>query len=289
MRYFRGKLVEVDEALVSADDHGLLYGAGGFETFRTYGGKTFLLDRHLDRLRETLSPLCIQNSDTLLLSNPDSLQAAMASLADAHGGGDFVYRYSVSAGPAGHHLPHGPYIQPWDMLACRSLPTAASTTDRTLRLLSLRRDSGELRPRGKTLAYLNSLLGWRELEQEAADEGLMLTKDGTLCECVTSNLFFSRKGRLFTPAIETGLLPGVHRNYLIELAQARKLPFEQGQWPFAHLIVADAIFTVNAVTGPRPVSRVLDHKGQEVWQKKAVACPVVSVLTEHYKASLPHA
>ncbi|MEM8549408.1 MAG: aminotransferase class IV, partial [Verrucomicrobiota bacterium] len=246
-------------------------------------------DQHLTRLRETLSHLCIQNMDTLLLHDAAHLETAVKSLAEVHGGGDFIFRYSVSAGPAGPQLPHGPYTQPWDMLTCRPLSPTDSADERTLRLLNLSRDSGERQPRGKSLAYLNSLLGWRELEQAAADEGLMLTEAGSLCECVTSNLFFSTGGRLYTPAVGTGLLPGVHRAHLIKLAQVHGLPLEEGFWPFAQLLEADAIFTVNAVTGPRLVSRLLDADGQLVWQKKVVACPAVSVLTEHYKASLPHA
>jgi len=288
MLIFRGKLVPSEQALVPADDHGLLYGAGGFETFRTYGWKPFLLDRHLARLRETLDSLCIDNLDTLLMASEDRLMAAVRELLAAHGRVDAVFRYTVSAGPAGHHLPKGAYAQPWDMLTVRDLPPSPPVSGVALRLLKTPRDSGEAQPRGKSLAYANSLIAWREKQShKGVDEGLMLSTDGFVCEGVTCNIFWIQNGALYTPAVETGLLPGVHRAYLLELAESLGMSVQEGAYDWQALLRAEAILTINAATGPREVGTLLDREGRCAWRANAIAPAACKRLVSAYRESLP--
>ncbi len=290
MLIYRGKLVTPEEALVPADDHGLLYGAGGFETFRTFAGKGFLLDKHLERLRRTLSLMCIENLDTLLMVSEERLTRAVDELLTATGRTDGVFRYGVSAGPAGHHLPQGPYTRPWDMLTVRDLPAAAPEGGLTLRLLQTPRDSGEVSPRGKSFAYLNSLIAWRERQGcEGAHEGLMLNAAGQICEGVTCNVFWIHAGELKTPSVEMGLLPGVHRGHLLELARAEGITVCEGKFSWEEFLQAEAIGTINAATGPRRVGTVQDRVGVSVWRANPVAPEAFSRIVELYHASLPQA
>lgn len=289
MLLFHGKLTDPASAMVPADDHGLLYGAGGFETFRTFGGKVFLLEQHLARLRRTLAPLCIENLDTLLLASTGKLEAGVHKLLEASGRADAVFRYTVSAGPAGHHLPQGPYLRPWDMLILRELPPKPPADGITLRVTATARDSGERSPRGKSLAYTNSLIAWREQEGwgQAGAQGLMLTPVGMVSEGVTCNIFWIQNGTLCTPSVETGLLPGVHRAHIMELAKANGIPVATGAWPVEELCRADSIFTINAVTGPVLVRELQDVNGKTIWRRNAVASGSILTLLNVYEASLP--
>ncbi|MBC2596072.1 aminotransferase class IV [Ruficoccus amylovorans] len=289
MLIFRGELREAHEAHIPADDHGLLYGAGAFETFRTWGGRCFLLERHRERLWRTLEPLCIENTDTLLVADLPRLERAVAELLAASGGGDAVLRYTVSAGSAGFGLPAGPYREPWDMLTLRPLPPAPPPEGIRLRLLETRRDSGEQRPRGKSLAWLNSLFAWRELQAngEPGEQGLMLDVRGSICEGVTCNIFWIQDGALCTPSLDTGLLAGVHRGHLLELAQGAGVEVREGEWPLSVLEQAQAVGVINAATGPVSVREILGLDGKPLWRRNAVAPAAFSRMVELYHASLP--
>lgn len=289
MLIFHGELMQAASACIPADDHGLLYGAGGFETFRTWGGRCFLLERHRERLWRTLEPLCIENTDTLLIADLPRLERAVAELLAASGGGDAVLRYTVSAGSAGFGLPAGPYREPWDMLTLRPLPPAPLPEGVRLRLLETRRDSGEQLPRGKSLAWLNSLFAWRELQAdgEPGEQGLMLDAHGHVCEGVICNVFWIQAGALCTPSPETGLLPGVHRGHLLDLARRAGMEVREGQWPLSVLEQAQAVGVINAATGPVPVREILGRDGKPLWRRNAVAPAVFSRMVELYRASLP--
>ena len=287
---FRGKLTEPAGALIPADDHGLLYGAGAFETFRTYRGKCFLLERHVERLWRTLCLLRIENMDTLLAADLPRLESAVGDLLAAEGRTDAVFRYTVSAGPGGFGLPSGPYREPWDMLTMRPLPPQPPAAGVPLRVLETRRDSGEQFPRGKSLAYLNSLFAWRELQQTAAgpgEQGLMLDARGHVCEGVTCNIFWIHGETLFTPSVETGLLPGVHRAHLLGLASAAGLAVCEGGWVLEELLKAEAVGVINAATGPVAVGEIVDLDGKTRWRRNAVDPAGFSRMVEAYRASLP--
>jgi 4-amino-4-deoxychorismate lyase len=287
---FRGKLIEPAGAMIPADDHGLLYGAGAFETFRTYGGKCFLLEQHVERLWRTLLPLCIEKTDTLLVSDLSRLESAVGELLTAEGVTDAVFRYTVSAGAGGFGLPSGPYREPWDMLTIRPLPPEPSAAGAPLRVLETRRDSGEQYPRGKSLAYLNSLFAWRELQQAdmgTGAQGLMRDTRGNICEGVTCNVFWIHGETLFTPSMETGLLPGVHLRHLLGLASAVGLTVREGCWPLAELFKAEAVGLINAATGPVAVGEIIGTDGNVRWRRNAVDPAGFSRMVEAYRASLP--
>ncbi|MGE9292486.1 MAG: aminotransferase class IV [Puniceicoccales bacterium] len=282
--------MEPSAVRIAPDDHGLLYGEGGFETFRTFGGKCFLLDKHRERLMRTLAPLRIEKIDTLMFAESGSLQSAVKELLAAEGLDDAVFRYTVSAGAGGFGLPRAAYDEPWDMLSVRRLPAPPPEGGVPLRVLETRRDSGEQQVRGKSLAYLNSLLGWRELQgsgTEPGGQGLMLNVRGEVCEAVTSNIFWVKDGVLFTPSVETGLLPGVHRAHLLELAPQVGIEAREGRWPLQTLCEADAIGLINAAIGPVAVSSLSDESGQVPWRRNAIEPDAFSRMVNAYRASLP--
>ncbi|OMF86485.1 aminotransferase class IV [Paenibacillus sp. FSL R7-0337] len=257
MKYIglNNKAVDAKDAVVSALDHGFLYGMGLFETFRTYGGQPFLLERHLSRMAEGCRQLGIPfEPDVQRLREWIQLVMDKNELSEAY------IRYTVTAGEDILGLPSVAYKQPNQLLYIKALPvtpTVLYTEGKELQLLNHRRNTPEGPIRLKSLHYMNNILAKRELagypSAERGAEGLMLTAQGELAEGIVSNIFFISNKRLYTPDIATGILPGITREMVLELAAASLQP-EQGLYRWEQLAAADEIFLTNSVQEIVPVS-----------------------------------
>ncbi|OUS69932.1 4-amino-4-deoxychorismate lyase [Paenibacillus sp. MY03] len=282
--WLNGSIVDGGEAVISVYDHGFLYGLGLFETFRTYGGKPYLLERHLDRLcggcRELGIPFAMK---------ADELRREIASLLAANELADGYIRLTVSAGVGELGLPAGDYNAPTVLILAKSLPPAGADAlrrGRELRLLRTRRNSPEGTVRFKSLHYMNNIIAKREmlglmqereqqsfhLQQQVVQiaslpspgaEGLMLSRDGWLTEGIVSNLFFLRQGVIYTPCIETGILPGVTRARVIELARDTGYEVEEGLYTWEQLLEAEEVWLTNSIQELVPVTRLSDWDGLE--------------------------
>ncbi|WNS42170.1 aminotransferase class IV [Paenibacillus sp. MMS20-IR301] len=266
MKYIglNNKAVDTKDAVVSALDHGFLYGMGLFETFRTYGGQPFLLQRHLDRLTEGCRELGIPfEPDVQGLRDWIKLVMDKNELSDAY------VRYTVTAGEDILGLPSGDYKQPNQLLYIKALPVMPDslyTEGKELQLLKHRRNTPEGSVRLKSLHYMNNILAKRELSgypsASRGAEGLMLTAAGDISEGIVSNIFFITNERLCTPDIATGILPGITREMVLELAAAAGLQFEQGFYRWDQLESADEIFLTNSVQEIVPVTMICKDERQ---------------------------
>ena len=258
MKYIglNNKAVDAKDAVVSALDHGFLYGMGLFETFRTYGGQPFLLQRHLDRMAEGCRLLGIP-------FEPDAtgMREWIQLIMDKNELNDAYIRYTVTAGEDILGLPSGNYKQPNHLLYIKALPVMPDSLyseGKELQLLNHRRNTPEGPVRLKSLHYMNNILAKRELSgypsAARGAEGLMLTAAGELAEGIVSNIFFISGERLYTPDIATGILPGITREMVLELALSSGLHPEQGFYRWEQLEAADEIFLTNSVQEIVPVT-----------------------------------
>ncbi|WP_340020688.1 aminotransferase class IV [Paenibacillus sp. FSL K6-1096] len=258
MKYIgvNNKAVAAKDAVVSALDHGFLYGMGLFETFRTYGGRPFLLERHLQRMAEGCRQLGIP-------FEPDEqgLKEWIALLMDKNELDEAYIRYTVTAGEDILGLPSASYNQPNHLLYVKALPAIPPglyTEGKELQLLNHRRNTPEGPVRLKSLHYMNNILAKRELSRYPSAargaEGLMLTAQGGLAEGIVSNIFYITGNCLYTPAIATGILPGITREMVLELASAAGLKTEQGLYTMEQLEQAAEIFLTNSVQELVPVT-----------------------------------
>lgn len=251
---------------ISSDDHGALYGAGFFETFRTRDGEPVRLSAHLARLRGACRRIGIRIPDTFLASGdaPARLRPVVRRLLEAQGLSDGVFRLTVTAGPGASPADGGDYAAPREILSCRPLPPEAPPGGVALRLLETVRDTGEWRPRPKSLNYLNSLLASRELaplRRTPSDEGLLLDACGRVSECVFRNIFWVTGGVVVTPHEDTGALPGVGRAHLLAGLHRLGVPtMEAGVGP-AELVRADTVAVVSCVRGVTPVNEIFGFDG----------------------------
>jgi 4-amino-4-deoxychorismate lyase len=249
--YLNGSIVHQSEAVISPFDHGYLYGLGVFETFRTYGGRPFLLRDHLARMRKGLEALKIAAD-----IQEENIRQVVSELLNKNGWKDAYCRLNVSGGPGGIGLQTDPYENGTMILFQKELPTSGPLREKEGVLLRLRRSTPETDMRLKSHHYLNNLAAKREIGPSPEKEGIFLTGDGYLCEGITSNIFWIKQGEIHTPSIETGLLNGITRQFILALAQKLNIPVKQGLYRVCDLETASEIFFTNSVQEIVPVSRV---------------------------------
>jgi 4-amino-4-deoxychorismate lyase len=282
--YVNGNIISEEQAVVSIYDHGFLYGIGLFETFRTYGGKPFLLDRHLERMARGLGELSIQHQ-----LDPVEISSIISDLLQANGLEEAYIRYTVTAGTDVLGLPSTSYDKPTVIVYMKPLPPKNPHLDlagKALQLLELRRNTPEGSIRHKSLHYMNSILAKRELArylQSAGAEGLMLDAQGHLAEGIVSNVFFVKNDRLCTPAISTGILPGITRDYVLEVTKALGIYAEEGLYHWEDLLAADEVFITNSIQELVPITSLYDTEGRMNQVSQGEAGPVTSRLLHTYR------
>lgn len=256
--YLNGQIVPAGAARLPADDHGVLFGLGFFETFRTSGGRPLLWDQHRRRLRQACAVARIKLPPDFLAADEARLRGTVAALLENHGLTDAVFRYTVTAGNPSTARDSSGYEQPAELLTLRPLPPAALAEGVTLRLLNLARDNGEWVPRPKSLNYMNALLGAAELSQRGAaadDEGLFLTRDGRhVVETARQNVAWVRDGRWFFPDPALGAVAGTCLQWLFDSG----FEAEPCRAQLEELIGAEAVVVINSVRGVTPVRALWD-------------------------------
>jgi len=247
--------LEGEAAKISVFDRGFLYGDGIFESLRAYRGRVFKLAEHLQRLRASAEALRLEiPAGDVELGR--LLQEALARnrLQDA------FLRLTITRGIGRLGLEPGACRTPSLVIMAHEFSgQPAEMYDRGVSawIVKVRHIAPECLPSGaKHMNFLNNILAKAEASGMGAFEGLLLTQAGYLCEGTVSNLFFVHKGRLYTPSLATGALPGITRATIIELAQESGIPVEEGEYPPSNLFSADEAFLTNTSLEVMPVTSV---------------------------------
>ncbi|WP_019419059.1 aminotransferase class IV [Paenibacillus sp. OSY-SE] len=284
---WNGGVVLSEQAAVPVMDHGFLYGMTLFETMRTYGGRPFLLERHLKRLAEACGTLGIRYT-----LDVNQAERHIGEVMAANGLEEAYVRYTVSAGENGFGLPAGDYVAPLTLVLTKPLPSMPDMlyeNGKPLQLLRTRRNVPEADIRYKSGHYMNNIVAKRELaacrSAEQGAEGLMLTADGKLAEGIVSNVFFVAGDRLCTPAIEAGILPGITRGFVMELAPACGLLPEEGMYTWDDLRQAEEIFITTSVQELVPITSLLDTDGKWVQVGQGRIGSYTDKLLQMYRAA----
>ena len=255
--YINGELVERTEARVSAFDRGLLYGYGLFETMRSYGGRVFRIDRHLSRLMRSAEMLAI---DTAL--DAAELGRAVYDTVSANKLDDARIRLTVTAGEGERSLSPPTSGSLTIMVVAERLELPKSTAYKNgirAAIVGGRRNSQSPLSGLKAIGYLESLLARSQAAAAGADEAVMLNERGLVAECSTSNIFIVASGRLLTPSVESGILPGITRDVIMELASGLGVEASECDVAVADLFNAGEAFITNSVIEVLPVVEVDDR------------------------------
>ena len=255
--YLNGDLIPRPLAKISPFDHGFLYGYGLFETMRSYSGSIFRLDRHLARLHETAKSLRIADK----LSAFD-LEKACHDLIEANNLSNARIRLTVTAGE-GDMVPNPDTCQGITVFiaAQKLVPPTAESYQRgySAILSSYRRNSQSPLSRLKSTSYLENFLARQEARAAGVNEVVLLNEKGFVAEGSSTNLFLVSQEKLFTPSIESGVLPGITRETILELAQTIGITSQVGQVELSELFNANEAFLTSSTIEIMPLTR-LDNK-----------------------------
>jgi len=215
--YIDGNFYDQAEAKISVFDHGLLYGDGVFEGIRFYNDRVFRLDEHIDRLWGSARAIALE----VPMSKSELVAATLETIRqnDLHDG---YIRLIVTRGTGSLGLSPDSCRRPSVIIIAATIalyPEDLYHKGLTMVTCSTRRTSpAALSPRVKSLNYLNNILAKLEAQNAGAGEGLMLNEQGYVAECTGDNIFIVRNGQMSTPHLNSGILEGVTRAVVFELA-----------------------------------------------------------------------
>lgn len=283
--FLNDRFVPRGEAVVSAFDHGFLYGDGVYETLRAYGGRVFMLAPHLARLYRSGDSIGLQ-MPMAEQDWPPLLQEALARNGLSGNSRDAFIRITVSRGEGEIGLDPGLCPKPTVLIIVKPLtpyPPHLFEEGVRLTIASVRRNlAAALPPRIKSLSFLNNILAKQEATKAGAFDAVMLNADGALAECTVCNLFFVRKGRLCTPSLDCGILDGITRDVVLTLAREDRIPVQEGRYSSEVLMQAEECFLTNTSMEVMPVSEV---DGTKIGA--ALPGPLTRRLRELFRQSLP--
>ncbi len=254
--YINGKLYDKEDAKVSVYDHGLLYGDGVFEGIRSYGGKVFKLQEHVDRLWHSAKAIWLE----IPISKPE-MTAAIEDTLKVNGIEDGYIRVVVTRGTGTLGLDPNKCSDPQVIvIADRISLYPQEFYEQGLEIVTVsttRNHPAALSPRIKSLNYLNNILAKIEGLQAGCIEALMLNHKGEVAECTGDNIFLVRDGRILTPPNEAGILEGVTRDTVIELAR-KEAGIEVKEIPLTKhdVYIADECFLTGTAAEVIPVVKV---------------------------------
>ena len=253
--YIDGEFLPKAEAKVSVFDHGLLYGDGVFEGIRSYNGRVFKLDEHLDRLYDSAKSIMLQipipietMKETVLETlRRNHLSEAYIRLVVTRGVGDL--------GLDPDKCPKPSIIIIADKIAL--YPQKFYEEGLEIVTVSIRRNYSEaINPRIKSLNYLNNILAKIEGKQSGAEEVLMLNAEGYVVECSGDNIFWVKNDVIITPPVHMGILDGVTRNSVIDLARDAGMRVEERVFTRHDLYIADECFLTGTAAEVIPVVKI---------------------------------
>lgn len=250
--YINGEYFSKDEAKISVYDHGLLYGDGIFEGMRIYSGKVFRLHEHLLRLWESATAISLQ-----IPIGIDDLTNDVNEAVKRNGLEEGYIRLIVTRGSGALGLDPFQCANPQIIIIVDKItlyPKALYENGLELVTAStIRNHPAALSPRIKSLNYLNNVLAKMEGLKAGCKEALMLNHQGQVAECTGDNVFIVKAGQLITPPKEAGILEGITRNAVIDLAKEAEIETIESPLTRHDLFVADECFLTGSAAEVIPV------------------------------------
>jgi branched-chain amino acid aminotransferase len=276
--YINGKLFDKPDAKISVYDHCLLYGDGVFEGIRIYDGKVFRLKEHVDRLFESARHIKLD----IPLSREQMVEAILSTV-KANDKRNGYIRPVVTRGAGYLGLDPRKTTDPQVIIIVDDIslypPELYENGMELATVSTIRNHPNALNPRIKSCNYLNNILAKMEAHQAGCVEALMLNHKGEIAECSGDNIFLVKRGILRTPSIEAGILEGVTRDAILELAKKANIPVEQVPLTRHDVFTADECFLTGTAAEVIPVVRC---DGRLIGTGKPG--PITRQLRERYQA-----
>lgn len=253
--YINGKYYPKEQAAISVFDHGLLYGDGVFEGIRSYGGKVFRLREHLDRLWESAKGIRLE-----IPISKEEMAAAIEQTLAINGIKEGYVRVVVTRGIGDLGLDPDFCDRPQVIIIADHIKLYPEEVYKNgLRIVTastIRNHPAALSPRIKSLNYLNNILAKIEAKQSGCAEALMLNHKGEVAECTGENIFIVRRGEIYTPPRDAGILEGITRATVIQLARQEGIAVHEVAITRHDLYTADECFLTGTAAEVVPVVEI---------------------------------
>ena len=254
--YLNGRLVPRFDARLSPFDHGFLYGYGLFETMRAYDGHIFRLDSHITRLRCSAESIGLTHSILTTEEGKQSLKAACLATLEANELKDARIRLTVSAGEGDTTPDPGTCSSPTILITARSLvplPPEKYETGFRATVSFLRRNTQSPLSRLKSTCYMENVLARTTARTAGYDEAIFLNEQGYLAEGSMTNIFLVSHGQLITPCFESGVLPGITRDAVLDIARTSNIKATERWVELNELVEAEEAFLTNSILELMPL------------------------------------
>jgi branched-chain amino acid aminotransferase len=253
--YITGELVDEGEAKISVFDHGLLYGDGVFEGIRAYGGEIFRCREHVDRLYDSARAIDLQ-----VPIGKDDLVRAMRETMEANGLSDGYLRVIATRGTGTLGLDANLCEEPQLIIIAAAIQLYPEEFYQSgLEVITcgtVRNLPHAVDPRIKSLNYLNNILAKIEAHRAGVREAIMLNARGMVAECTGDNIFVVKDGQVLTPPVDAGILAGVTRQVVLDLAAEHDVPAAERSLSRYDVYTADECFLTGTAAELIPVVKV---------------------------------
>lgn len=250
--YFNGQIIDENQNAIKVSETGFLYGAGLFETMLVKNGVVFCLKYHLSRLMESASELSIACEYT-----GEQIQDAISQLLKENKLTDARVRLTITNGPLNVEKP-----DPTILISAAKLkpyPDTCYNKGVSVVLTNFRQNPADPLTGHKSTSYFTRLMALDQARKKKCTEALWFTIDNRLAEGSISNLFLVKESVLYTPPLDTPVLPGVARKNIIELAGECKIKVVEKNLFIQDLLEADEVFVSNVIMKIMPVTSVEKH------------------------------
>ena len=254
-----GKIFPAAEARISVFDRGFLLGDSIYETLRTYGGKPFLMERHLERLQTSAAMLFLE-----LPIGLEEFSQQVIRTVEASSNAECYIRIIVTRGAGRIGLDVNLSKQPSYVIIVIPLEPPSAQYYKTgikISVVSVRRnDITTLNPKIKSSNLLNNVLAYVQAKKHGAFEGILCNMAGNVAEGTGSNVFIVQNGILMTPPPDAGLLEGVTRALTLDLAAAENISCKEIHFTPQQLIQSEECFITSTTKEILPVRQVDDKE-----------------------------
>ena len=252
--WINGQFYDKSDAKISVYDHGLLYGDGVFEGIRVYGGKVFKHAQHIERLYESAQALAL----TIPLTPAEMTKAVEDTVAKNNKVDGYV-RLIVTRGAGTLGLDPRKCEPAVIVIADDISLYPKELYENGLEIITssyTRPHNNALSPRVKSLNYLNNILAKIEAIRAGCLEAIMLNQAGEVAECTGDNIFVLKGGVLKTPPPEAGILQGITRDFVLELAAKAGIPARECTLTRHDVYTADEVFLTGTAAEVIAVTKV---------------------------------
>jgi branched-chain amino acid aminotransferase len=248
-----GTISPISEGRIPVLDHGFLFGDNVYETMRTYNQKPFLFSRHFERLRRSARAVFM----VLPLSREQLLAETVRTLQAAGRSSEHRLRITITRGTGDVGPDPESCDAPSVIIFATPLPALpAEVYENGVEVIVSSFYRSRQLGDAKTGNLLRSVLAVREAKASGAFEAITLTSEGKISDGITSNVFFIQNSTLLTPSSESGILEGITRAVVLDLARRVGLSVIEGVLDLSTVEKSSELFLTSSTRGVVPIVRV---------------------------------